>query len=280
MPVERSYSGTEPPEVSVIIPTWDGQRGGNVPRLVEQFKQQSLEQVEVILSVRESPNGYARNLGAQMARGEFLVFADDDAILGDDSVLERMVNVLRKHEDVGMVGVSQQIPLDANEFQQRCAEQIPRAVSPIVEELTDSDMVTTLCLLIRRGLFEKIGGMNDWILAGVDPDLRQRVRSAGYRVAVAPRTWAYHPAPDSFNELVRYGFKKGSFTAWQYRFARDLMYDCPEGHVGDFKPQTTLPFRIVRRGKQLLVSIVRMRLLGIVYDMAYGSGYLWRFVRC
>lgn len=279
MPVERVYCGSELPEVSVIIPTWDGQREGNVPRLVEQLKRQSLQRVEVILSLRESPNGRARNLGAKMAQGKFLVFADDDAMLGDDSVLKRLVESLRRHEDVGITGVSQRIPLDANWFQQRCAGQIPRAVSPVVEELTDSDMVTTLCLAIRRELFEQIGGMNDRILAGVDPDLRHRVRQAGYRVAVVPHAWAYHPAPNSLQELVRYGFKKGGLTAWQYRFARDLMYDCPEGHVGDFAAQTTLPYRIVRRGGQLLGSIVRLRLLRVVYDLAYGGGYLWGLTR-
>jgi hypothetical protein len=31
MSVERVYCATELPEVSVIIPTWDGLRGGNVP---------------------------------------------------------------------------------------------------------------------------------------------------------------------------------------------------------------------------------------------------------
>jgi glycosyltransferase involved in cell wall biosynthesis len=279
MPVEQVYCSSELPEVSVIIPTWDGQRGGNVPRLVEQFKRQTLQGVEVILSLRESPNGRSRNLGAERAQGKFLVFVDDDAILGDDSVLERLVEPLRKYGDVGMTGVSQQIPLDANEFQHRCAGQIPRAVSPVVEELTDSDMVTTLCLAIRRELFEQIGGMNDRIRAGVDPDLRHRVREAGYRVVVVPHAWAYHPAPDSMKELVRYGFKKGSLTAWQYRFARDLMYDCPEGHVGDFTTQTSLPYRIMRRGVQLFGSVVRLRLLGIVYDLSYTSGYLWGLVQ-
>ena len=69
MPVERVYCGTELPEVSVVIPTWDGQRGGNVPRLVEQLKRQSLQRIEVILSLHEFPNGRARNLGAKMAQG-------------------------------------------------------------------------------------------------------------------------------------------------------------------------------------------------------------------
>ena len=179
MPVEGVYCGHEPPEISVIIPSWDGRRGGNLPQLLDQLKQQSLLAVEVILSIGESPNGRARNLGADAARGQFLVFIDDDAALGDDHLLEHLVAPLRERKDLGLTGVSQRIPLDASWFQRSCAHQIPRAISPVVDELTDSDMVTTLCLAIPRDLFYRIGKMNDRLLAGVDPDLRHRVRQAG-----------------------------------------------------------------------------------------------------
>lgn len=279
MPVERVYCGTEPPEVSVIIPSWDGQRGGNLPQLLGQLKEQTLKAVEVILSIRESPNGRARNLGAEVARGEFLVFIDDDASLGDDQVLARLTEPLKKRNDVGLAGVSQLIPRDANLFQRCCARQIPRAVSPVVDQLVDSDMVTTLCLAIRRDLFARIGRMNDRLLAGVDPDLRHRVRLAGFRVAVVPHAWAYHPAPDNLQALVLYGYKKGIFTAWQYRFARDLMYDCPEGHVGQFAAQTSLPYRVLRKGMRLLGQLATMRPLGVVYELSYLFGYLNGLVR-
>lgn len=279
MPVERVYCGAEPPEVSVIIPTWDGQRGGNLPQLLAQLKEQRFKAVEVILSIGESPNGHARNLGAEAARGEVLVFIDDDASLGDDQVLERLTEPLKERNNVGLTGVSQLIPPDANLFQRCCARQIPRAVSPVVDQLADSDMVTTLCLAIRRDLFVRIGRMNDRLLAGVDPDLRHRVRQAGLRVAVVPQAWAYHPAPDNLRALVLYGYKKGSLTAWQYRFARDLMYDCPEGHVGQFAAQTSLPYRVLRKGLRLLGQLVTRRPLGVIYELSYLGGYLCGLVR-
>ena len=279
MPVERVYSAAAPPEVSVIIPTWDGQRGGILPQLLAQLKTQHLTAIEVILSIGESPNGRARNLGAEAARGEFLVFIDDDATLGDDQMLERLVAPLKERSDVGLAGVSQLIPRDAKFFQRCCARQIPRAVSPVVDQLVDSDMVTTLCLAIRRDLFVRVGRMNDRLLAGVDPDLRHRVRQAGLRVVVVPHAWAYHPAPDTLGALVRYGYKKGHLTAWQYRFARDLMYDCPEGHVGDFAAQTTLPYRVLRKGARFLAQLLTLRPLGAIYEVSYLFGYLNGLVR-
>jgi len=279
MPVERVYRGAEHPQVSVIIPSWDGRRKGHLPRLLAQLEGQSLRAIEVILVVGESPNGRARNLGAEAALGEFLVFIDDDASLGDDQVLEGLIAPLREHEDIGMTGVSQLVPPDAGFFQRCCARQIPRAISPVVDQLQDSDMVTTLCLALRRDLFERIGRMNDRLLAGVDPDLRHRVRQAGLRVAVVPHAWAYHPAPANLGALVRYGFKKGAFTAWQYRFARELMYDCPEGHVGRFRAQTSLPYRVLRKGARFLGLLFALRPLGAIYEVAYLFGYVNGLVR-
>ena len=126
-----------------------------------------------------------------------------------------------------MTGPSQQLPPDANRFQHWSGRQIPRSLSAIVNEITDSDMVSHMCLAMPRDLFEQVGRESDWLLAGTDPDLRHRVRQAGYRIVVVPRSWAYHPAPDNMRALVGFGYKKGRFTAWQYRFARDLCMTLP-----------------------------------------------------
>lgn len=279
MPVERVYCYSECPEVSVVIPSWDNSRAGNLPRLIQQLKEQDLKSVEIILSTAESPNGHARNLGAEIAKGEFLVFIDDDALLGHERVLTHLLAPFKTAQSIGLTGVSQFIPPDANWFQQMCARQIPRAISPLVDELTDSDMVTTLCLAIRRDLFNQIGKMNEWLLAGVDPELRYRVRKAGYRVVVVPQAWAYHPVPENIHTLVRYAAKKGGYTAWQYRFARNLMYDCPDGHVEEFTPQITVSYRTLRKGIRLLREAVQGHLLGVIYDLSYAIGYLHGMMR-
>lgn len=279
MPAEVVYRSSADPDVSVVIPTFDGDRGGNVPRLVEQLETQQGVSLEVILSVGESPNGHARNVGADAAHGRYLVFIDDDVILGGTDTLDRLIRPLVEDPEVGLTGVSQLLPPDANAFQRRCGCQLPRTVSPIVDELTDSDMVTTMCLAISSELFGQIGKMNDWIIAGVDPELRYRVRQAGCRVVVVPRAWAFHPAPDHWGFLFRYAYKKGSFTAWQYRFARDLMYDCPEGHEGEFEEQTTLVFRVIRKAVGICGELLTGRFWGLAYDLVYTIGYVHGLVR-
>jgi hypothetical protein len=279
MPPKRIFAASGAPEVSVIIPSFDGVRGGNVDILVNQLHEQTFKSIEIILSIGESPNGHARNVGYELARGKYLVLIDDDVTLGDEHVLQNILDPLKSRTDIGMTGPAQQIPPDANRFQFWSGAQIPRSLSPVVEEITDSDMVSHMCLAIPRDLFDEIGKESDWLLAGTDPDLRHRVRLAGLRVVVVPRCWAYHPAPESMGSLMRFAYKKGSFTAWQYRFARDLMYDCPDGHTGEFQAQTTLGFRVVRKVGRVLKELLTLRPLGVIFDLVYTFGYVHGLVR-
>ena len=107
MPAERICSCTEEPEVSIVIPSLDGNRNGNVQFLVEQLKEQSFTSSEIILSIGESSNGHARNVGVEIARGRWLVFIDDDVTLGHERVLENIIQPLRENPQIGMTGPSQ-----------------------------------------------------------------------------------------------------------------------------------------------------------------------------
>jgi glycosyltransferase involved in cell wall biosynthesis len=279
MPAKLVFAASDQPEISVVIPSFDGKRGGNVDLLLGDLRGQTFKSIEVILSIGESPNGHARNVGCEIARGKYLVFIDDDVTLGDEHVLQNIIEPLDNREDIGMTGPSQQIPLDAKWFQRWSSKQVPRSLSTIVDEITDSDMVSHMCLAIPRDLFERIGREGDWLLAGTDPDLRYRVRQAGYRIVVVPRTWAYHPAPESMKSLLEFGYKKGRYTAWQYRFARDLMYDAPDGHTGEFKAQTTLAYRVLRKVGRMCAELVSLRPLGLIFDAAYVVGYVHGLIR-
>lgn len=262
------------PLVSVIVPTLDGDRGGNLALLLGDISRQSLTDLEVLLVRGVRPNGRARNVGAAAARGRYLVFADDDVRLGHERVLETLIGSLEDDPTLGLVAPSQLVPPDASRFQRMAARQLPRMSFPIVDRLTDTDMVTHMCLAICSDVWHAIGGEHDDLVRGTDPDLRNRVRQAGLRVVVAPDTYAYHPPPASFRTLASAAWRGGRGAAWVRRHHPDLAYDVPDGPFLGVQPVRGVPYRITRFAVRVAGSLVRGRLLLLASDLAYVVGYL------
>lgn len=261
------------PLVSVIIPSLDGERGGNLARLLADLERQTLSDREVLVVEGVRPNGRARNVGAAEARGHHLVFIDDDVRLGHPNVIGDLVRALASDPTLGLVGPSQLSPPGASRFERAVARQLPRSCFPMVDRVTDTDMVTHACLAIPADLWRTIGGEHDDLVRGTDPDLRARVRRAGRRIAVVPGTWAYHPPPSSLAALVRSAWRGGRGAAWVRRHHPDLAFDVPEGPFGGQTRLRHLPYRLARFALRVAGALVRGRTLSLIADLAYAAGY-------
>lgn len=262
--------------VSVIIPSADGSRHGNVDRLKYALETQTLRPCEVIVIKGVSPSGLARNKGARRASGDVLVFLDDDAELGHRKVIEGMAGLLEDGE-IGMVGAAQLLPPDSSSFQRAAGHQIPRSQSAVVDVLTDSDMVTTGCCAMRRKVFFDLGGFNEQIPRGVDPEMRYRVRRRGLKIVVAPRVWYYHPMPANWNELCRMYFRNGQQSAEATWRIPGAALDNPDGHSVPSGVHRSAPYRVCRHIGRFLLRLLMFRWIALVSQASYVAGYAWRW---
>ena len=220
-----------------------------------------------------SPNGRARNTGARRARADVLLFLDDDVRLGHDRTIE-MLAVLLEESQIGMAGASQLLAPDASRFERAASRQIRRSTSPLVEKPTDSDFVTTACCAIRQEVFWRLGGFNEEIPRGVDPEFRARVRAAGLRTTVAPHTWYYHPMPSNLRRLCRTFFRNGQLSAEAVCRMPAAALENPDGHVAQFVPRRGAPYRAVRHAGSLVAGLVTFRWIGLAAQASYAAGYL------
>src|SRR6266545_7801433 len=235
------------PPVALIIPSLDG----DVEPLLASVRRQTLQpsEIEVVRGVR--PNGRARNQGVARTRAPLLVFVDDDAVLGDERVIERLVAPLAD-PSIGVTGASKLLPPDAPPFQRWVAREVPRIVHPIVDQPLETNPdppsfyceITTTCCAMRRAVFEQAGGFHETLFRGVDTEFFVRVRrlrtegrglgsesdirsallspqssvlSPHYRFVLVPNTWTYHPAPATLRALLRKQFLYGFGHAQEVR---------------------------------------------------------------
>lgn len=267
------------PRVSVIIPTLDASRGGAVPRLIGSIARQTLRDFELCLVKGVSPQGKAINQGVAQTWGDILLILDDDSCLADETVFQRLVDVLDADASIGMAGASIVVGPNVSAFQRRAAEQFPRFNTPVVDAVTDSDFACHGCCAIPRSVFERVGREREDILRGLDPDLRVRLRAAGYRVVLAPNTRIHHPLPNGWASLLRIFFRNGYGSAYTRKFQPESVYETSETLAeSDFRPKTGLAYRAIRFPARLLWALLRGQLMRFAAYCAYACGYAWGMI--
>ena len=271
---------SEPVLISVIIPNYYSSRKENVGRLVTMLRDQTRKDAEILIVHGVSPQGNAINTGARAAIGKYLVVLDDDSQMDRTDILENLVRVIDTHPDVGMAGASIISPANINTFQRAAAKQFPRFHMPVVESVTDSDMPCHGCVIFPRAVFDQVGMERDDILRGLDPDLRVRIRRAGYRVVLVPQTWVYHPFPATVGKFARLFFRNGYGSAYLQTFYPEINYDTDEAvNSENFVAKRSLAFRLVRFPLRLLKSILMFQWIRFLGYAVYVFGYAYGVVK-
>jgi GT2 family glycosyltransferase len=275
----RRHVFGENTRVSAVIPSLDGDRGGNVAKLLADLRAQTAAGLEAVVVAGIKPQGRAINLGVSAAAGEFIVVCDDDSRIPDTTTLATLIDTLAADRAIGMCGASISQPPGANRFQRWAARDFPRLNMRPVAEITDSDMPCHGCCAMRKDVFVEVGREREDILRGLDPELRQRLRGAGYRVVLVPGASAHHPLPPTPATLLRMFFRNGRGSAYAQRYQPDLVFDTSEDTA--WRGQT-LRRSWLRRALwfplRSLGCLLRGRLLRVLADSAYAAGYAWEWL--
>lgn len=228
-------------KTSVVIVSWDGSRGGRVPKLVASLKKQTLKNFEVIVITRTSPVGKARNEGAKKAKGDIIIYIDDDAVLGNNKVLENLVKTLESNKKIGAVGGSRLLPKKPNKFQKRLQNANPKEVIPIAKETVESDDIGTYCLAIRKKVLQEADWFNEKITSGEDTELRYLLREKGYKTVLVADTWVHHPPRPNMKAFLKQAFWYGNGAAHLKKHGRVRIPD-----ISFLNGYTLIPYAIFR----------------------------------
>lgn len=273
-------TGKPSPTVSVIIPSLHGNRA-NLNRLTETVLEAGfkVDDVEVLAALGVRPNGRARDVGVLSARGDYLIFMDDDVTFPEPKDLRRLVDFLHDNPDVGLVGPAQQIPPDLDETTQERARQMPRSHVEAPSKFRECDMVTHACMALRHDEFLQVGMEHPNLISGTDPDLRQRFRDFGKKVGIVPNTRVYHPPITDWSTLVTKNFRGGRRSLYVKRnfdeyhlSAEPDISSSSESHRED-----RILSKVSNHARRFLGGLLRGNVWWLTAQLSYlsGSGYEW-----
>lgn len=168
-----------------------------------------------LLPIRVVENGTnlgfaaANNQAAELARGEVLVFLNNDTVVVP-GWLERLVAHLDKDPAVGMVGPvsnSSGGSLAQVATSYRDLDSMARFAASYTSgrrgQVADLPMLTLFCAAVPARLFRELGGLDVGYGRGMfeDDDLCEAVRQRGYRVVVARDVFVHHYGGAAFGKL-------------------------------------------------------------------------------
>lgn len=213
-----AFPNAEHPSVSIVMPTYnkahytygalnsllantdvvpfelivvDNGSTDETPLLLER-----LDNVRVQQNANNLGFGTACNSGADMARGEYVCFLNNDTTVSP-GWLEALHSVLAADRRIGAVGAKLITPdgrlQEAGSILWRdgSAHGYGRGADPLRAEYNyarDVDFCSAACLLVRRTLFAALGGFDERYAPAYyeDADLCLAIWQAGFRVAYQP----------------------------------------------------------------------------------------------
>lgn len=135
------------------------------------------------LAPGSAPPGANRNAALRLARGDTVVFTDDDC-RPPAEWLARALDAAGRHPGAVVQGATRPDPDELAHA--RAPQHETQDIVPPVP------WAQTCNIVYPRELVERLGGFDEEVLVGEDTDLAQRARAAGAPYVAAPEVLTYH----------------------------------------------------------------------------------------
>lgn len=135
-----------------------------------------------------APGG--RNVGAAYGSAPLILFFDDDAWFSDTKALATLVEYMRRQPKAGLI----QPRLVDPENGRTEPRWVPRSVVGDPARPGPAFTIAEGVSLVRREIFEKVGGWADFFYGHEGIELTWQVWNAGYVARYLPQVVAHHPS--------------------------------------------------------------------------------------
>ena len=267
----RANAGRTPVELVVV---------DNISAKRSDTKEWLAAQADIVVDA-PGPFNWSRfnNLGAAAASGRILLFLNDDVEARDPAWLDALTEQAQRPE-VGVVGARLLYPdgkiqhagihLSGSTGLHTFRFMPSSYAGPfgVARTLRDVTAVTGACLMVRRDVFDGLGGFNEaHAIVNNDVDFCLRARAAGLRVVCTPHAELIHHELSSRADLGEKHDAPQFQTAWRAVFARGDAFRNPNlSRASEHSVADPEPTCVVVAGHPLMAADQVRRVLVLKLD--------------
>lgn len=208
---------------------------GKSKQITSWLKKLSIEHknLTVIFNKKNVGTAKGRNQAIRLARGQYIVFLDNDAYVSE-GWLTPLIETAKRDKTIGACGAK---IVFTNMMVQYSASRVRATTkngaivrigvefldvlekeNAEVNQIKNVPWYPTTCLLVKRKVLDSIGGLDEnFFIAEEDKDLSLSIRKKGFKILYIPSSCVYH---DCMNPSTSY--KKIRFDV--RRFIDDINY--------------------------------------------------------
>ena len=274
------------PVISVIIPTYNA--GPAFREVLEKLWQQSVRPKEIIVVDSSSKDGTAelarllgatvhsidqaefdhggtRNLAASYAKGDILVFMTQDAVPGNEYLLERLTQPLIENEKTAC-SYARQLAKPGADLLEQLARSYNYPEHSFVKSQADLSVMglktffcSNVCAAVRKDIFFGLGRFQEPVIFNEDMFFAAKCVLAGYTVAYAANAEVLH----SHNYTIRQHFQRYFDNGVSIRMNEWVF------------PYSSIGKEGLKLVKLQLEEIVKRRKWGLVFRLFAESAAKW-----
>lgn len=174
--------------------------------------------IKVITSPTNLGFAAGNTLGCAQSSGEFIILLNNDTLVPDGSWISRLLRPFQKDEMLAMTGPMSNHVGNDQALDHFIGDAVqgahPRWLSEFYERYRRryryTDLLGFFCVAIRRNVWERVGTLDPAYGLGMfeDDDYCERVRNAGYRLAIVEDAFVYHHGSVTIKKLKNHVYNE------------------------------------------------------------------------
>lgn len=269
------------PAVNFEVIVWDNASTDESAKMIGE----KYHQVKLLQSDKNLGFGKGNNRASKIARGEYLLFLNNDTVVKENSI-DYLLNGALTEDNVGVWGCKILKPngalqYSAGRFSNFLTEFLEQTMLHRVIEYGkyrasdylknfEPDWVTGACMLVRKQIYDEIGGFDeDYFMFFEDMDLCKKTILKGLKVKFVPEAVVIHKKGYSSKSVINRMLVEDQKST--YRFIRKYY---PKWHLFIYRLLASLGS---------LIRIVYWAILGLIGNeedaLLYINGYAKILVR-